>query len=541
MAFRATRVVSLLVMAAGAGGAALLAAGPAAADGSWSVAPTKLAFGKVVAATAGWVTPPPHLEFTITNPDPKWYVIVELTAPYNSSSPIRLSANPGNSTPDCSTIIDAGATCTQRVIFGPTVPGHFTETFTLKGTIQAGATTTMTVTVTGDAVAPGTTKPAAKAPGTTTGTTTTRRDCPASRFRAPLTSSFDRLTDAVAETRFLDGYRTLVRAARTRPGTTPAVAAALRRIDARLTRLLAAEAARLRTLSARSDDQPSSAVNVAINDQCDKGLKALRDHIAAYVDEAKIKGVAKIHVEQLADNLLILDRLLDPRYADEVKPAEKKKILNDAMVGLVSALGGADKGELTANGKALYDVLSGGLDEKQSSALVRSKLAELAKKAFGKNGGELTGKLVILYDVLAGNLDDAKREEVLKQEVIGLFTRATGKKLLDIPQVQAVIFGYEIAEPFGKTIAEEVKQIKMHSLYLSCVAAHASTDGAGTVTIKDAGGPFESWEVTSYKDPDLGRIVWSVSRPATFLDGALGRKTTYILDPRFPGLVIGSD
>ena len=185
--------------------------------------------------------------------------------------------------------------------------------------------------------------------------------------------------------------------------------------------------------------------------------------------------MAKIHVEQLADNLLILDRLLDPRYADEVKPAEKKKILNDAMVGLVSALGGADKGELTANGKALYDVLSGGLDEKQSSALVRSKLAELAKK------------------------------------------------------------------PFGKTIAEEVKQIKMHSLYLSCVAAHASTDGAGTVTIKDAGGPFESWEVTSYKDPDLGRIVWSASRPATFLDGALGRKTTYILDPRFPGLVIGSD
>jgi hypothetical protein len=56
------------------------------------------------------------------------------------------------------------------------------------------------------------------------------------------------------------------------------------------------------------------------------------------------------------------------------------------------------------------------------------------------------------------------RREVLKQEVIGLLTRATGKKLLDIPQVQAVIFGYELAEPFGKTIAEEVKQIKMHSL-----------------------------------------------------------------------------
>lgn len=161
MTFRSARLAFCLGVTAGAA-ALLWSAAPALADGSWSVAPTTLDFGTVTAAPLGQVT----LTFTLTNPDPKYYVLFDIEQAGAPSRVVEVSRNPGNSTPDCATMVGASATCTQKVYFRPSEPGHYSFTFVIKGGLQQPGGliyTTHTVTVKGVAVAAGTTT--TKAPG----------------------------------------------------------------------------------------------------------------------------------------------------------------------------------------------------------------------------------------------------------------------------------------------------------------------------------------------------------------------------------------
>ena len=130
--------------------------GAAKADGLWSVSEKTLDFGSTT-WTPGRTTPP-TLQFTITNSDPKNYLLVEITQTTDErTSQIRYERKPVNDQAICTTLIGSGGSCTQNVIFSPTTLGHHTATFLISGSLQGAPATTETLTIDGDSVAIGAT------------------------------------------------------------------------------------------------------------------------------------------------------------------------------------------------------------------------------------------------------------------------------------------------------------------------------------------------------------------------------------------------
>jgi hypothetical protein len=156
----------------------LSTAGPALADGSWSVAPLNLDFGSTTWSPGS--TPPPRLNFTITNSDPSKYLVVAIDKNVaggpDTGGPINYEHKVVNDQAMCANEqIGPGGTCTQNVIFSPTTSGHFTMTFVITGSLQGVAAGSQSVTVTGDATAVGTTTTTTTTAPTTT-TTTVKAD-----------------------------------------------------------------------------------------------------------------------------------------------------------------------------------------------------------------------------------------------------------------------------------------------------------------------------------------------------------------------------
>lgn len=82
----------------------LASVAPSNADEVWNVSPLTVDFG-----TTTWEpgnTPPPHMLFTVTNTDPKKYLLVDIQQRTDSRTTyINFERNPSNSTTNCATMI----------------------------------------------------------------------------------------------------------------------------------------------------------------------------------------------------------------------------------------------------------------------------------------------------------------------------------------------------------------------------------------------------------------------------------------------------
>lgn len=260
------------------------------------------------------------------------------------------------------------------------------------------------------------------------------------------------------------------------------------------------------------------AAGIAISkDDLDSCLDGLTEYTNEFTESRGIKGKPADDVKRLVAQLAILKDLLDPDKNKDVKPEDKKKILENALVSLVKEFGGVKAGELTGHGATLFKLISGQLSKKDQDKAFKDAVGELAKKLVGKDGGDLAAQIFTLVDVLQGNIDPEKSATILQQSIVGLVTRLGGKGLLNMPQIRAFITGYQLLAPFADNIVKNLVVVVNRSVYTRCLteleAAAPSSGveypGPGIRTNPWKGNPVatEGWSCSSYNDPDTGKLT----------------------------------
>jgi len=252
------------------------------------------------------------------------------------------------------------------------------------------------------------------------------------------------------------------------------------------------------------------------------------DGLIEYTDDfTKTQGIAgkpAEDIKRLVGQLAILKDLLDPEKNKAVKPEDRKKILQDALVALTKELGGAKGAELTGYGLQLYDLIQGNLDGKKKKETFDKAVTALAKKLAGDKAGDLAKQVLILVDVLQGNVDDAAREKILQQAIIGLVTRLGGEGLMKLPQIKAFVTGYDLMKPLGDSIFRNLVVIVNRGIYTRCLTELQSAAEKSGQTYPSAGistGPWKGnpqatagWSCATYKDPKTGELEIQAVSPS---------------------------
>ena len=260
-------------------------------------------------------------------------------------------------------------------------------------------------------------------------------------------------------------------------------------------------------------------------DNLDSCVDGLIDYTNDFTASKGIKGKSATEIKTLVSQLMILKDLLDPEKNKKLKPEDKKKILEDALIALTKEFGGEKAGELTGEGATLFELLSGQLSKKEQDKAFKDSVKKLAKKLVGKDAGDLADQIFTLVDVLQGNIDEEKAATILQQSVIGLLTRLGGKGLLDMPQIRAFVTGYQLMQPFAAFILQNLVVIVNRGVYTRCLTElEAAAQKNPTVTYPGPGistGPWtgnptatEGWSCATYMDSDTGMLAIQAVSPS---------------------------